>query len=147
MFYESYGKNIFSFPENFFLICTVNCVGVMGKGLALEFRNRFAEFFADYKIACINNKISIGNCWIWPKINLFENSVICFPTKLHWREPSEYKFIEKGLNSLGKLVDENKINNLIIPKLGCGCGGLDYVIVKNLIFERLKNINSNFYLI
>lgn len=144
MIIEKQNTNLFSFPSDHILVNTVNCVGVMGKGIALQFKNRFPDHFKDYQKACQNKEIQIGKCWLWKDLYI---SIIAFPTKEHWRNPSKYEYIEKGLDSLKNLVLFNNMENIVIPKLGCGCGGLDYDKVRNIIYDKLENTNHNFILI
>lgn len=127
--------NMFDIKSDIY-INPINCVGTMGKGLALEFRNRYPEMFNDYKIACNNKKIDIGNLWIW------RNSDICiigFPTKYHWKNQSKYEYIEVGLKSL-KIFLLNQPDDIIVsvPAIGCGCGGLEWNIVVELIEKYLS---------
>lgn len=144
MIIEQQNKDIFSFPQNYILINTVNCVGVMGKGLALQFKNRFPQMFKDYQIACKKGDVQIGKCWYWK--NLYAD-IINFPTKNHWKYPSKYEYIAKGLDSLIDLVLSHKIENCVIPKLGCANGGLDYTKVKSIIYQKLQDVNCNFVLV
>lgn len=140
-------SSIFSFPQNYTLVNPVNCVGVMGKGLALLFKNKHPQHFKDYQVACKNNKIQIGKCWIWEQKDLISStSIVCFPTKDHWRNPSKYEYIKKGLDSLKNLVLLHNIEYLVIPPLGCGCGGLNWKIVKSLIYDSLSISECNVYL-
>ena len=77
---------------------TVNCVGVMGAGVALMFKNKFPAMFNDYYRACKENKVAPGIPHIWEEVDLFSSLIIInFPTKVHWKNPSEYEYIEKGL--------------------------------------------------
>lgn len=114
MIIEKQNSNIFSFPSNYTLINAVNCIGTMGKGIALQFKNKFPQHFKDYQIACTNKEILIGKCWLWKDLY---NSVIAFPTKEHWKNPSKYEYIEKGLDSLKNLVLFHKLEYIVIPKL------------------------------
>lgn len=140
MIIEQPNKDIFSFPSNHVLVNTVNCVGVMGKGIALEFKKRFPQLFKDYQLACKNKNIEIGKCWLWKNEDLFNQiNIICFLTKLHWKNDSKYEYIEKGLISLKELVLSNNLDNIVIPKLGYGCGGLDWNKVKSIIYKHLND--------
>lgn len=122
------------------LINTVNTVGVMGKGIAKEFKKRFPEMFEDYKRACENKRIGGGI------LHMFydECIIINFPTKKHWRQDSEYVLIKAGLIALrGFLMNFGKSIVVAIPPLGCGCGNLEWSKVKSLIQYYLSDLNCN----
>lgn len=123
-------------------INTVNCVGVMGKGLALKFKNRYPEMFEEYKIKCFNKEIRPGKLYIWACPNGEE--IINFPTKNHWKRPSEERFIIDGLVDLKKYLKIKPSETTIaIPALGCGYGGLEWHAVKSLISLLLSETNVN----
>lgn len=132
-------KNIFDVDSEA-IVNPVNLVGVMGKGLALEFKKRFPNNYIFYKEACKNGDIDIG------KLLIFKDDcgkyIINFPTKRHWRELSSYEFIEKGLDDLKRLIKKHKIKSISIPRLGCGLGGLDWSVVKSMMFEKLKDLED-----
>lgn len=114
------------------LVNTCNCVGVMGRGIALEFKNRYPEMFEDYKNFCNLNKLRPG------KLHVFEQKttprlIINFPTKVDWRNESKYPWIESGLLALREVIIDKNIKSIAIPALGCGLGGLQWSIVKPLI--------------
>ncbi len=133
-------SNIFNIPSDI-MINTVNCVGIMGKGIALEFKNRYPKMFLQYKKDCQNGKVKIGLLNIWKNENEW---IINFPTKIHWKNPSEYKYIDLGLNSLKEyLLNESENLKINMPPLGCGNGGLNWNIVKDMITEKLKNSKQN----
>lgn len=117
---------------------TVNCVGVMGAGVALMFKNRYPDMFIDYVEACKKNEVRPGKPHIWEHIDLISQcTIINFPTKVHWKNPSEYEYIEKGLIWL-KAFLENKENSIVtLPALGCGHGGLEWEKVKKMIEKYL----------
>lgn len=120
------------------LTCTVNCVGVMGKGLALAFKKTFPELIGAYAQACEIGHLKIGRPWIW-KINDVRQ-VLCFPTKTHWKKPSTYEYIELGLLGVVQLHSQGEIHSLAIPPLGCGLGGLEWTEVKPLIEKYLSDL-------
>ncbi|TXR66903.1 macro domain-containing protein [Bacillus sp. AR18-7] len=125
------------------IINTVNCVGVMGKGIALEFKKRYPENFQMYKKKCFNKELTIGNSFIYEiPYNETTKFIINFPTKQHWRNPSKIEYIEKGLDNLIKLIAEYNIKSLAMPALGCGNGNLDWDIVKPLIEKKLGVLND-----
>ena len=95
MIIEKQNSDLFSFPSDYILTNTVNCVGIMGKGIALQFKNKFPQHFKDYQIACQNKEIQTGKCWLWKDLY---TTIIAFPTKNHWKHQSKYEYIEKGLD-------------------------------------------------
>lgn len=116
------------------LVNPVNCVGVMGKGLALQFKKRYPDNFDCYKAAC-----DIGDIKIGQMLSTRPNKVIInFPTKIHWRDKSKLEYIERGLDGLLKLIDQCGIKSIAIPPLGCGLGGLKWSEVKPLIIEYME---------
>jgi len=104
------------------LVNTVNTVGVMGKGIALQFKKVFKENYKIYKESCKKNEIDIGKLLIFKDSSLLtgEKYIINFPTKKDWRNPSEYKYIEDGLDDLIKVINKYQIKSLAIPPLGAG---------------------------
>ena len=117
------------------LVNTVNTVGVMGKGIALQFKEEFPANFATYKTACSTGVLVPGKLLITREINSqgIEKIIVNFPTKLHWRNPSKYEYIRDGLAELAKALYEYNIKSIAIPPLGCGNGGLNWDIVKKMI--------------
>jgi len=109
-----------------YVICTVNCIGVMGKGIALEFKKRYPEMYLAYREACDKGEVKIGKMWVW-------NNIINFPTKDDWRNPSKLEYIKAGLLDLKVVVRERGIKSLGMPKLGCSNGKLTWEDVKKLI--------------
>lgn len=120
------------------ITCPVNTVGVMGKGLALEFKKTFPGLMSDYATACTMEWLRIGRPWIW-KVNDVRN-VLCFPTKAHWKKPSTYEYIEQGLLGMVQLHAQGELHAVAIPPLGCGLGGLDWEKVKPLIEKYLGDL-------
>ena len=116
------------------LVNTVNCVGVMGKGIALQFKQAFPENFRQDEKACRAGEVQPGRMFIVPTGNLFyPRYIINFPTKRHWRSKSKIEDIKSGLKALVAEVQELAISSIAIPLLGCGNGGLDWAKVKPLI--------------
>ena len=130
------------------LVNTVNTVGVMGKGIALQFKEEFPKNFATYAKACRSGELIPGKLLITKELNRAgeEKIIINFPTKLHWRNPSKYEYITEGLAELVKVISEHNIKSIAIPPLGCGNGGLDWNIVKGMIEETLKNVDIDIYI-
>lgn len=123
-------------------INTVNCVGVMGAGVALEFKNRYPQMFKEYVRVCKNKDISPKKPHIWEEYDLFSRCIIVnLPTKIHWRNPSEYAYIESNLQWLRNfLKDKDEGIVVTLPALGCGHGGLDWGIVKEQIRYYLGDL-------
>jgi O-acetyl-ADP-ribose deacetylase (regulator of RNase III) len=124
------------------LVNTVNTVGVMGKGLALQFKERFPANYKFYVAACKNEEVKIGKMFITPT-NSFMNPkwIINFPTKKHWMNNSRYEFIEAGLDDLVTQIEKLNIQSIAIPPLGAGQGGLNWDKVKELIQLKLGHLN------
>lgn len=118
------------------LVNTVNCVGVMGAGLAFQFKQAYPEMYRAYRLECRAGLVETGD--VRPHNTPDGKTVINFPTKRHWRHPSKMEYIERGLESLRGLVVRNEIASLALPPLGCGLGGLDWDRVRPLIVEQLE---------
>ena len=126
---------------------TVNCVGVMGAGVALSFKKKFPEMFKDYSQACSKGMIEPGKPQVWSEGDIFsKNTIINFPTKKHWRNPSKYEYIEEGLIWLKEYLLDKEKSTITIPALGCGHGGLDWSVVKKMIEESLGDLKTNILL-
>lgn len=127
------------------IVNTVNCVGVMGKGVALQFKNRWPENFKAYKAACLKKQVKTGKMFVHKNGNMFENPdynfLINFPTKQHWRSKSKIEFIIDGLNDLVSVLKFHNIQSVCIPPLGCGNGGLNWKEVRPLIERSLSEIS------
>lgn len=130
------------------LVNTVNTTGVMGKGIALQFKNRFPNNYKLYRKACQNKDFSIGQLLITEEAVLpgGHKIIINFPTKVHWRQPSEYGYIDRGLAELANAVKERKIQSIAVPPLGAGNGGLDWARVKSMIVKALEGLECEIYL-
>ncbi|MFV1883030.1 MAG: macro domain-containing protein [Balneola sp.] len=129
------------------LVNTVNTVGVMGKGIALQFKNRFPNNYKVYKKACDDGTFDVGQVLVVHDGDLLHSkTIINFPTKKHWRSPSKYEYISSGLIALKDAIQKHQIKSVAIPPLGCGNGGLDWEKVKSLITEGLKNVEADIYL-
>lgn len=125
------------------LVNTVNTVGIMGKGIALQFKKAFPNNYKKYLEACRKKSFNIGDLILTEENSLlFGNRIIInFPTKTDWRKPSEYSYIEKGLMALKELIVKNQIKSIAIPPLGSGNGGLEWSRVKNLMETYLSNLD------
>lgn len=120
------------------LVNTVNCVGVMGRGLALQFKKTFPENYDEYKQACDRGEVVPGRMFITePKPSGTPNFIVNFPTKRHWKDKSRLVDIESGLVDLSEEIDMRRIKSIAIPPLGCGLGGLHWPAVRRLIVNVL----------
>lgn len=120
------------------LINTVNCVGIMGKGIALEFKSRFPEMFADYMHRCERKEVKPGVPYLYR--GLFPPQVVNFPTKDHWKSVSRLADVERGLQHLLAHYKEWGITSLAIPPLGCGNGQLEWKTVGPLIYRCVQQM-------
>lgn len=105
------------------LVNTINCVGVMGKGLALEFKNRYPAMFDKYKSFCNKGVFKPGVLWIYKAED--GKWILNFPTKIDWKDDSEMSYIEEGLKKFVEIWEEKGIKSIAFPLLGCKNGGLD----------------------
>lgn len=120
------------------LVNTVNTVGVMGKGIALQFKERFPINFKIYADACKKGNVKTGLLLVVKENTMQgEKYIINFPTKTEWFKKSQYNYIEEGLVDLVKVIKEKNIKSIAIPPLGCGNGGLKWEKVKKLMNEYL----------
>lgn len=116
------------------LVNPVNCEGVMGKGLAKAFKDRWPEMYKEYQAACIKGHLQTGRLHVWKGP---EKWVVNFPTKKLWRLPSKMEYIEEGLSLLSTNLEIWEITSMAIPALGCGLGGLEWTDVKERIVSSL----------
>ena len=125
------------------LVNTVNNVGIMGKGIALQLKNQFPNNFKIYAKACKEKTFDIGQLLITEDTSLLYGNkiIINFPTKTDWRKPSEYEYIERGLQELVKIIREKEIRSIAIPPLGAGNGGLNWAKVKTILEKYLSEID------
>src|SRR6516164_7881000 len=113
------------------LVNTVNCVGIMGRGIALQFKNVFPENFKAYKAACDREEVQPGKMFVFETGTLTNPKyIINFPTKRHWRGKSRMEDIESGLEALAEEIRERHIRSVAIPPLGSGLGGLKWADVR-----------------
>lgn len=131
------------------MVNTVNCVGYMGKGIALQFKQAFPANFKAYEAACKLGEVTPGKMLVHDHGMLIEpRYVINFPTKRHWRGKSKIEDIESGLAALVEEVRERGIRSIAIPPLGCGLGGLDWKEVRPRIeaaFAALPDVHVHIY--
>ena len=130
------------------LVNTVNTVGVMGKGIALQFKEAYPENYRVYKNACQNKEFHIGDILIVEDHNLVTGRklIVNFPTKTHWKMPSDYSYIQQGLMTLRREIENRHIQSIAIPPLGSHNGGLDWLVVKRMIEEALAGLDCDIYL-
>lgn len=125
------------------LVNTVNTVGVMGKGIALMFKERFPKNMDAYAQACKKGEVVTGKMFVTATNELVGPQwVVNFPTKQHWRSKSRMEWIEEGLQDLRRFINEKKIKSIAIPPLGSGHGGLDWQDVKPKIIDALRDIEG-----
>lgn len=125
------------------LVNTVNCVGVMGKGIALQFKQGFPENYEKYRLACDRGEVKPGRMFVFETGDLMgAKFIINFPTKQHWKEKSKIEDVDSGLDALVEVIRRNRIKSIALPPLGCGNGGLDWGIVRKLIHRKLSELEG-----
>lgn len=134
------------------IVNTVNCVGVMGKGVALEFKRRWKHNFITYKKACENSKLSVGKMLVvenqlqsemnFPDRHNDYKYLINFPTKKHWRGKSKMEYLVDGLDDFKKQIIKYNIKSVVMPPLGCGNGQLNWNDVKSIIEDKLSDLDG-----
>ncbi len=123
------------------LVNTVNCVGIMGRGIALQFKNTFPDNFKAYAAACKRNEVQPGRMFVHQREQLFNpRFIINFPTKRHWRGNSRMEDIESGLSALINIVQELGIRSIAVPPLGGGLGGLNWNDIKPRIEAAMQSL-------
>lgn len=129
------------------LVNTVNTVGIMGKGIALMFKEAFPENFRLYAAACKRGEVQIGRMFFTERPPLAGSGrgprwIINFPTKRHWRDRTRPEWVQAGLADLTRLLQEKAIRSIALPPLGCGNGGLEWSAVRPLIEQALAGFPS-----
>src|SRR5262245_37177465 len=125
------------------LVNTVNTVGVMGKGVALQFKQAFPENYKAYRAACQRSEVQLGEMFVFDTGRLgSQRYIINFPTKQHWRARSRLSDVESGLRDLARVIRDYQITSVAVPALGCGSGGLDWRQVRSRIFDMLGELPS-----
>lgn len=125
------------------IVNTVNTVGVMGKGIALQFKEAFPENYKLYRQAVGRGEVVIGKMFVHRSAQLDGvRYIINFPTKEQWFRPSSYAYIEEGLKDLVRVIQQYGIKSIAIPPLGCGNGGLDWKVVRKMIEEALSPLTD-----
>ena len=120
----------------------VNCVGVMGRGLALQFRHRYPEAFLAYRNACAQSLVRPGRMFMFDTRGDNPRWIVHFPTKRHWRDRSVVGDIEAGLRNLAATVERHGIRSIAVPAVGCGLGGLQWRAVRPLVVACLTDITA-----
>jgi O-acetyl-ADP-ribose deacetylase (regulator of RNase III) len=125
------------------LVNTVNTVGVMGKGIALQFKEAFPENTSAYATACKAGKVRIGEMFV-TETHLLNSPrfIINFPTKKDWKHPSKFDYVTQGLTDLVRTIRKRGIRSVALPPLGCGNGGLDWAMVKPAIESALAELDD-----
>jgi O-acetyl-ADP-ribose deacetylase (regulator of RNase III) len=124
------------------LVNTVNCVGIMGRGVALQFKNAFPGNFKAYAAACKRGDVQPGRMFVFETGMLAPKYIINFPTKRHWRGKSRIEDIESGLKALAHEIRRRNIRSIALPPLGAGLGGLRWQQVRPLVEEALGDIEG-----
>ncbi len=125
------------------LVNTVNEIGVMGKGIALMFRDTYPENNRFYEAACKAKEVQVGRMFVVAEAELFGNRwIINFPTKKHWRHPSKIEWITEGLKDLVRVIRDKGVKSIAIPPLGCGNGGLEWSQVRREIETALRDLTD-----
>ena len=121
------------------IVNTVNCMGVMGKGIALEYKKRFPQMYEQYKQFCDNGDIKPGYLWLWTKSTPW---VLNFPTKQHWRYPSRIEYIEIGMKKFSEKYKKKNIVSIAFPEIGASLGGLRWEDVKKVMYKYLEPLQD-----
>lgn len=124
------------------LVNTVNCVGIMGRGVALQFKNQYPNNFKAYKAACDREEVQPGRMFVYETGMLGPKYIVNFPTKRHWRGKSRIEDIESGLRALTAEIRDRGIRSIAIPPLGAGLGGLNWADVRPRIENALRGIED-----
>ena len=134
--------DIFKSPAQV-IVNTVNTVGVMGKGIALEFKRRYPDMFQAYRDICDRRKLKTGSLMLYYEP---DHWVLLFPTKENWRNPSRMEYIEAGLAKFYRTYAEKGITSVAFPKLGCGNGELNWSEVQPVMEKYLKDLPIDIYI-
>lgn len=124
------------------LVNPVNCVGVMGKGLALSFKEGFPMNFKAYEMACQQEAVRPGRMFVFETRAMLPQVIFNFPTKRHWKDSSRLDDIASGLADLAVELRSRPIRSVAVPSLGCGNGGLDWGVVRPLIESELGRLTN-----
>ena len=119
------------------IVNPINCVGVMGAGLARQFRDKYPDMFKRYRKFCLSGLIKPGNLMLYKSTDYW---ILNFPTKNDWRAQSQIEFIESGLQKFVDTYKQKGITSIAFTKLGCGLGGLDWICVKPIMEKYLNDL-------
>ena len=123
------------------IVNTINCVGVMGAGIAKKAKQLFPVMYKDYVERCKNKFVLPGNPYLWKNPDIHEHWILNFPTKNHWRNPSKLEWVEQGLEFFLRNHIEWGITSIAFPALGCGNGGLWWIDVKQVMEKYLSKVD------
>ena len=126
------------------LVNPVNCKGVMGKGLALQFKNKFPQIYETYRRDCGLGALKVGFCYFYHHYNGIV--IACLTTKDDWRDMSKLEWVKGGIKQLRALMEDGHFSSVAIPQVGCGLGGLDWNRVRPMIIEELKGCKFDVWL-
>jgi len=123
------------------IVNPVNCVGVMGAGLAKKFATFYPEMDEEYKKLCKAGELEPGKIFVWV-IDIYDEVLYVFnmPTKIHWKDPSKMEYIRKGISALITAMNEHEIHSVAIPAIGCGLGGLKWDGVSKEIIKQFQRV-------
>lgn len=129
------------------IVNAVNTVGVMGKGIALQFKLAYPQNFKQYKSQCDAKALKPGILFVVRDHHSQkgDKTIINFPTKVHWKNPSKIEYVDAGLKELARVIESMKLESIAIPALGCGNGGLKWEDVKQLIKVHLGAIDADIF--
>jgi len=126
------------------LVNAVNTVGVMGKGIAKAFKDRYPEMFRQYRDLCKQERFDVGMLWIYKSPDKW---ILNFPTKKHWRSKSKLEYVESGLQKFVEIYESENIESVAFPQLGCGLGGLNWETeVQPLMENYLSDLPTDIYI-
>jgi O-acetyl-ADP-ribose deacetylase (regulator of RNase III) len=123
------------------LVNTVNCIGVMGKGIALQFKSRYPAMYDEYVRVCQADALEPGEIHVWENPKPPPKYVFNFATKKEWRQPSQYTWIENGLLDMAARIRLLGVKRVVIPALGCQNGGLEWRLVK----QQIQSAHDTFW--
>ena len=124
------------------LVNTVNCVGIMGRGVALQFKRVYPDNFKAYAMECDEGRLEPGRMFVFETDRLSPQFIINFPTKKHWRSKSRLSYIETGLQSLVEEIKKRDIRSIAVPPLGCGEGGLNWQDVRSQMESAFAELDG-----
>lgn len=125
------------------IVNPVNCAGIMGKGLAKEFKKNYPDMFDSYQSYCKSNRLFMGSLFIYKCYQTKKpDYIVCFPTKIHWSDISKYEHIATGLKALRKTIIDLHITSIAMPALGCGLGQLEFTEIIKLIVDNFVDLKD-----